>query len=161
MLIIVTRIAARILTGSTYAVLGFDAFRAPGARVGQAAATLATLRRLVPLPEDDEFVVRGNAAAQAVAGTVLALGRAPRLSALVLLGSLVPTTLAGHAFWKIDDPVAGKLQRVQFHKNMAMLGGLLLVLCDATRPRSGVGRMDKTADRLQSAASDCAARHVG
>ena len=37
------RVAARILTGSTYAVLGFDAELAPGARVDQAAPTLAVL----------------------------------------------------------------------------------------------------------------------
>lgn len=140
MLVGVARVAGRILTGSTYAVLGFDAFRAPGARVGQAAGTLAAARKVVPLPADDELVVRGNAAAQAVAGASLALGRAPRLSALLLFGSLAPTTLAGHAFWAIEDPAARKLQRVQFHKNMAMLGGLLLTMCDATSARQAKRR---------------------
>jgi uncharacterized membrane protein YphA (DoxX/SURF4 family) len=51
----------------------------------------------------------------------------PRLSATVLAGSMVPTSLAGHAFWKIDDPVMRKTQRVQFLKNLAMIGGLLAV----------------------------------
>lgn len=137
MRITVLRSVGRLLTGSTYALLGLDAFRAPGARVEQAAGTIAAMRKVVPLPADDELVVRGNAAAQAVAGTALALGRAPRLAALILLGSLVPTTLAGHAFWKIDDPAARKLQRVQFLKNMAMLGGLLFAVCDRTRPAAG------------------------
>ena len=76
------------------------------------------------------MVVRANAAVQVVAGAALALGRAPRLSALVLAGSLVPTTLAGHAYWTIEDPAARKLQRIQFHKNMAMIGGLLLAVLD-------------------------------
>src|ERR1035441_6168536 len=113
------RPAARILTGSTYALLGFDALRAPGARVDQAAPMLAAVRaivplpadeallasapwgpragrvdqaapmraagrEIVPLPADDALVVRGNAAAQVLGGALLALGRAPRLSALVL-----------------------------------------------------------------------------
>jgi uncharacterized membrane protein YphA (DoxX/SURF4 family) len=124
------RTAARILTGSTYAVLGFDALRAPGARVDQAAPTLAALRKVAPLPADDELVVRTNAAVQTVAGTLLASGRLQRISALALAASLVPTTAAGHAFWAVEDPSARKLQRIQFHKNMAMIGGLLFAVCD-------------------------------
>jgi uncharacterized membrane protein YphA (DoxX/SURF4 family) len=124
------RPAARVLTGSTYALLGFDALREPGARVGQAAGVLAAVRTAVPLPADDELVVRANAAVQVVSGTLLALGLAPRLSALALAGSLIPTTLAGHAYWSIEDPAARKLQRIQFHKNMAMIGGLLFAALD-------------------------------
>ena len=124
------RPAARVLTGSTYALLGFDAVRAPGGRVEQAAPVLGAMRKWVPLPEDDELVVRGNAAVQVAAGTLLALGIAPRLSALALAGSLIPTTLAGHAYWTIEDPAARKLQRIQFHKNMAMIGGLLFAALD-------------------------------
>jgi uncharacterized membrane protein YphA (DoxX/SURF4 family) len=124
------RPAARILTGSTYVLLGFDAFRAPGGRVDQAAPVLAKIRKVAPLPADDELVVRGNAAVQVAAGTLLALGIAPRLSALALAGSLIPTTWAGHVYWTIEDPAARKQQRIQFHKNMAMLGGLLFAALD-------------------------------
>jgi uncharacterized membrane protein YphA (DoxX/SURF4 family) len=124
------RPAARFLTGSTYVLLGFDALRAPGGRVDLAAPLLAAIRTKVPLPADDEVVVRANAAVQVVAGAALALGRAPRLSALVLAGSLIPTTLAGHAYWTIEDPAARKMQQIQFHKNMAMIGGLLLAVLD-------------------------------
>jgi len=124
------QIVARLLTGSTYVLLGVDAARAPGARVDQAAPMLAALRRAVPLPVDDELIVRGNGAVQVVGGALLACGRVPRLAALALAGSLVPTTLAGHAFWTVDDPTARKLQRIQFHKNMAMIGGLLFAVAD-------------------------------
>src|SRR4029077_7257763 len=96
------RPVARSFTGSTYVLLGFDALRAPGARVEQAGPLLAAIRKVVPLPDDDELVVRGNAAVQVVFGTMLALGRAQRLSALVLAGSLIPTTLAGHSYWAIE-----------------------------------------------------------
>jgi putative oxidoreductase len=74
--------------------------------------------------------VRGNAAVQVLGGTLLALGRAPRLSALALAGSLIPTTLAGHAYWTIEDPAARKQQRIQFHKNLAMIGGLMFAVLD-------------------------------
>jgi len=124
------RPAARVLTGSTYVLLGFDALREPGGRVDQAAPVLASLRKVAPLPEDDELVVRANAAVMVASGTLLALGIAPRLSALALACSLIPTTLAGHSYWAIEDPAVRKQQRIQFHKNMAMLGGLLLAVID-------------------------------
>ena len=130
------RPAARILTGSTYVLLGFDALRAPGARVDQAGPVLAAIRKGIPLPVDDELVVRANAAVQVLGGALLAAGVAPRLSALALVGSLIPTTLAGHSYWTLEDPDARKLQRIQFHKNMAMIGGLLFAVLDQpeTRP---------------------------
>ncbi|HEY1319156.1 MAG TPA: DoxX family membrane protein [Streptosporangiaceae bacterium] len=128
------RPVARIFTGSTYALLGFDALRAPGARVEQAGPVLAAIRKVVPLP-DDELVVRANAAVQVACGTMLALGRAQRLSALLLAGSLIPTTLAGHSYWTIEDPAARKIQRIQFHKNLAMIGGLLFAVLDEPSPR--------------------------
>jgi putative oxidoreductase len=124
------RFAARMLTGSTYVLLGLDAARAPGGRVDQAAPTLATVRTFIPLPVDDELVVRGNGAVQVLGGALLMLGKAQRLSAVALTGSLIPTTMAGHAFWTTEDPAIRKQQRTQFHKNMAMIGGLLFATLD-------------------------------
>jgi len=136
---------ARVLTGSTYALLGMDAFRTPGKRVNTAGPLLASMRRVAPLPEDDELLVRANAAAMVVAGTSLALGRLPRLSAAALLASMIPTTLAGHAYWTHDDPAARAQQRVQFHKNLAMIGGLLLaVLDDPARARPAIAEKTET-----------------
>jgi len=126
----VVRLIARALTGSTYAVLGLDAVRTPGARVGMAGPTLAAMRRVLPLPVEDEILVRGNAAVQAAAGSLLAVGVAPRAAALVLVGSLVPTTIAGHAFWSVGEQPARTMQRVQFQKNLAMIGGLLFTALD-------------------------------
>ena len=127
------RPAARIITGSTYVLLGFDALRAPGARVEQAGPVLAAVRKAVPLPEDDELVVRANAAVQVLCGALLMAGRAPRLASLALAGSLIPTTLAGHSYWTIEDPDVRKIQRIQFHKNLAMIGGLLFAALDEPR----------------------------
>ncbi len=124
------RPAARVLTGSTYVLLGYDALREPGGRVDLASPVLAAIRSAVPLPEDDELLVRANAAVQVTAGALLALGKAQRLSALALAVSLVPTTLAGHPYWTIEDPVDRKLQRIHFHKNMALIGGLLFAALD-------------------------------
>lgn len=124
---------ARVVTGSTYLVLGLDVLRDVGARPEVAAKSLAAIRRVVPLPPDDASVVRANAAVQVGAGAMLAVGVLPRLSAVALVGSLVPTTLAGHAFWAVEDPVARKQQQVQFVKNVAMLGGLLYAVAGGPR----------------------------
>ena len=121
---------ARLMTGSVYLLLGLDAVRAPGGRVTMAGPTLAGIRRVVPLPEDDELLVRTNAAVQVGAGATFALGVLPRLSALALAASMVPTTVAGHAWWTVEDPAARTMQRVQFAKNVAMVGGLLLAVAD-------------------------------
>jgi putative oxidoreductase len=127
------RPAARIVTGSTYVLLGFDALRAPGARVEQAGPVLAAVRKAVPLPEDDELVVRANAAVQVLCGALLMAGRVPRLASLALAGSLIPTTLAGNSYWTIEDPDVRKIQRIQFHKNLAMIGGLIFSALDEPR----------------------------
>jgi len=119
------RPAARLLTGSTYAVLGFGVLQEPGPGAEEAAALMAAIRKEVRLPVTDEQVVRVNGALQTACGLLLALGKVPRLSALVLAGSMIPTTLAAHRFWTEPDPAVRKQQEVQFYKNMAMIGGLL------------------------------------
>jgi uncharacterized membrane protein YphA (DoxX/SURF4 family) len=124
------RPAARVLTGSTYILLGLDAVRAPGKRVELAGPVLAAIRSRVPLPGDDELLVQVNAGTQVAAGTMLALGVAPRLAAAVLAASLVPTTLAGHPYWTVQDPAERAQQRIHFHKNLALIGGLLLAVLD-------------------------------
>jgi putative oxidoreductase len=124
------RVVARILTGSTYVVLGAEALLTPGKRPEIAGETLAAIRTVVPLPENDTLLVRTNAAVMVGGGALLALGRVPRLAALALAASLVPTTAAAHQYWTIDDPAARAQQKIHFWKNASLLGGLLLVVFD-------------------------------
>ena len=118
---------SRALTGIPYVILGYGAATAPGPRVDAAAAMLAPVRGAVPIPVDDEAVVRLNGAAQVVAGGMLTAGIYPRAAASVLLASLVPTTVAGHAYWKHEEPQMRAMQQIQFLKNVAMAGGLLAI----------------------------------
>ena len=60
-------------------------------------------------------------------GAALTLDKLPRLAALGLIASTIPTTLAGHPFWNFDG-AERKAQEIQFLKNAALVGGLLLVL---------------------------------
>jgi putative oxidoreductase len=112
------RRTAQALLGVMFMKLGFDAARSPGHRA-ELAANLG-----VPNPE---LAVRGNGAAMVAGGAALVLNKLPRLAALGLLTSMVPTTLAGHAYWE-KEGAERKAQEIQFYKNLGLIGGLLLVL---------------------------------
>lgn len=83
-----------------------------------------------PIPDDVATLVRINGAAQVVGGLMLATGRMPRLSSLLLAATLAPTTAAGHAFWRESDPATKANQQVHFFKNISMAGGLLMAGID-------------------------------
>ena len=122
-----SRVVARPLIAGMFVYGGLDAFRNPGGKVPRAERVAPDVAALVGIDADTEQLVQFNGAVQVVAGTTLALGILPRLSALALAGSLVPTTLAGHPFWEEEDDAARAQQTVQFLKNAAMFGALLLV----------------------------------
>lgn len=98
---------------------GAEAFLQPGGRVRTVAESgLSNPRTAVEL----------NGAVMVVGGTMLALDIAPKLAAAMLVGSLAPTTIIGHAFWREDNETVRKTQLTQFLKNLGLMGGLLLVL---------------------------------
>ncbi|MGI8888533.1 MAG: DoxX family protein [Nocardioidaceae bacterium] len=84
----------------------------------------------LPVSLDNKQLVQANALIQIVGGAMLATGRAPRMSALALAGSLVPTTFARHRFWEETDSQQRVDQRVHFLKNVSIAGGLLLAGVD-------------------------------
>ena len=113
--------------------------RVPGARpVVEKIADVADKQLPVQLPHDVEQWVKADAAVKVAAGALFGLGRLPRLSALVLAGSVVPTTLAGHRFWEHTDPTERFGQISNFLKNAGLLGGLLLAAVD-TEGKPSVG----------------------
>jgi putative oxidoreductase len=122
---------------------GLDAIRHPESKVKAAEAVTRPLSSTFDfVPDDPVVLIRVNGVVQVAAGTLLALGKLPRLASLVLAGSLVPTTYAGHQFWnEVDDEVRAA-QQGQFLKNLAVLGGLLSVAIGrptSQRTRSGRG----------------------
>lgn len=86
---------------------------------------------------EPRVLVQTNAAVMGLGGAGLALGVAPRLSALALAGALVPTTLAAHRFWEKEDARARMSSRNSFLSNAAIVGGLLAVAGtkDTKRPK--------------------------
>src|SRR6185312_14118345 len=91
------------------------------------------------VPRDPVTLVRIDAAVKIGAGLALASGKAPRLAAGLLLGSLIPTTLSTHSFWTIKDP-GERQQQIQFVKNASLAGGLLLAVSDTAGKPSAAWR---------------------
>ncbi len=134
----VVRRIARPLLSAMFISGGIDALRHAPQMAPVAEPVAPPIARRVPyLPEDPETLVKINGAVQVGAGLMFALGRFPRLSAALLAGSLVPTTLAGHRFWEEEDATRRAQQRIHFFKNLSMLGGLMLAAVD-TEGRPGL-----------------------
>jgi putative oxidoreductase len=90
----------------------------------------------LPLPTETRAMVQFNGAVQ-VAGGLMLLTPLRRIGAVAVAGSLVPTTIAGHAFWTVQDPAERAAQRIQFMKNMGLMGGAILAALD-TEGRPGI-----------------------
>jgi uncharacterized membrane protein YphA (DoxX/SURF4 family) len=123
------------MLATIFVVQGWAALRGPAKLAGRARGVTDRLEPAIKavhprLPTEAEKLVRVNGAVQVVGGVLLATGHARRPAALLLAGSLVPTTLAGHAFWAVEDPQERTAQRIQFMKNLGLLGGLLLAAVD-------------------------------
>lgn len=143
----VVRRLARPMLASMFVTDGLDALRHPGGRAQAAAPFLESVAQPLGLPNDPELLVRVNGAAMLGAGAMLGLGRMPRLSALVLAVTMVPTTYVGHAFWGVEDREARVAQRTQFLKNLSMIGGLLVAAVD-TEGKPGVAWRARRAAEL-------------
>ncbi|PZR84323.1 MAG: DoxX family protein [Candidatus Aeolococcus gillhamiae] len=148
-----TRRLARPMLASVFIASGIDTLRNPGPRAEMAEPVTTKLASSLPLPDDTEQLVKLNAGVQVVAGTLLAIGRFPRLAAAALAGSLVPTTYAGHRFWEEEEAADKSRQRVQFLKNLGLLGGLILAAFDHDGAPSLGWRARRAAHRVAEGAS--------
>lgn len=79
----------------------------------------------VPLPD---LAVVGTGVQLAVGGVMLLLGWYVWVGALVLIAFMVPVALIMHNFWAVKDQQMRMMEMVQFTKNIAIAGALLVVL---------------------------------
>jgi putative oxidoreductase len=148
------------MVASIFVIQGFDTFRHPEKVAPRAEPVVRPLAdRFTVVQAKTEDAVRLNGAVQMAAGTLLALGRFPRLSALALAATLVPTTAAGHRFWEAEEDADRTQQRIHFLKNLSMFGGLLITAADtsgqpslAWRTRHGARAAGREAGRTAQAA---------
>lgn len=124
------RAASRAMLAGVFIGAGIHHVKAPEGFATDATEKLLKTAGLagnssVPSPK---LLVQVDGGLMVAAGAALALGLCPKIAAATLAGALVPTTLAGHAFWEETDPMAKMGQQTQFMKNTALIGGLLAVV---------------------------------
>ncbi|GAA3555309.1 hypothetical protein GCM10022197_08070 [Microlunatus spumicola] len=176
------RAAYRTMLASYFISSGVKAVRNP-APLAPLAEPLAD--KLVPfvkkyapsevagyVPEDPKTLVRLNGALQIAGGLALATGRGRRVGALLLAGSLIPSTLAKYPFWSQSGEEAAA-SRSHFAKNVSILGGVLLASRDtegkpgiAWRAQAGGHAIAKSTSRTtkkltHSGAGDKLAKQAG
>ena len=150
---------ARPMLASSFIYGGIDTLRNPQSRVPGARPVVeqitaqADKQLPVQVPRDVEQWVRIDAGVKVGAGTLLAAGKLPRISAVLLAASTVPTTLAGHRFWEHEDPKERFGQLAHFLKNLGLLGGLLIAAVD-TEGRPSVGWRARRAAAKAAAATE-------
>lgn len=119
------------MLASMFLLGGYNAVKNAKVMAPKAQPLADQIGSLAPsLPLSAANLVRLNGIVHLTAGAALASGRVPRIAALVLAGTLVPTTVQGHQFWKETDPGVRANQQVHFFKNVSMLGGLLMATLD-------------------------------
>lgn len=138
------------MLASMFVMGGYSALRNPQAHVRMAGPVTEKLSEgadQATSPKtaspDEKQLVLINGAAQLVGGLALATNRFPRLASLVLAGSLIPTTAAGHRFWEETDKTQRANQQIHFFKNVSMLGGLLIAAVDTEGKPSVAWRTSK------------------
>lgn len=129
------RTIARTLLAGIFIVGGWDCLQHPKPKTDAAEEVGVPIAEKVGLPTDPLDLVKINGAVQFGGGILLALGWMPRLAALALGATLVPTTVSAHRFWEIKDTGERKAQMMHAFKNASILGGLVMAALDhGSRP---------------------------
>lgn len=142
----IVRRLARPLLAAPVLQSGLDAVRHPGPRAELAGPLLARVSEPLKLPSDPVLVVRGAGALTVIAGSLLALGKLPRLSALAIVAA-APVVQGTQPFWKEKDPQLRRTQKDAALRNLGVLGGALLAAVD-TEGRPGVAWRSRRAAHL-------------
>jgi len=79
----------------------------------------------VPLPT---LAVLGTGVLLGLGRLSILVGYMPTLGVALIVIFLLPTTLMMHNFWTIEDPMARMGDQINFMKNMALMGAMLMLL---------------------------------
>jgi putative oxidoreductase len=109
----------RILFGGYFAYNGFNNLIMLDMMSGYAKS------KGTPMPK---LSVAFSALLLIVGGVSVLLDILPSLGLAALVLFLVPVTIIIHPFWKIQDPAAKMGEMINFAKNLALLGAVLMML---------------------------------
>lgn len=155
------RTIARTLLAGIFIFGGWGALQKPKEMKGAAEEAGTPIAEKTGLPTDPVELVKINGAVQLGGGILLMTGLFPRLAALALAGTLVPTTMGAHRFWDIEDPAERQAQMIHALKNGSILGGLILAALDHGGRPSVFWTAGKAAERTSEAVSGAVERVTG
>ncbi|WP_018180712.1 DoxX family protein [Jongsikchunia kroppenstedtii] len=152
---------ARPLLASVFIHSGYRALVNPAPTARAAEPLLSTADPVVeavadsvpgvsPEQVDARTLARLYGGVQLGAALLLATGRVPRTTSLILAGSMIPAAIT-HAFWLESDPQRRQQQTTQFLKDLSLTGGLIIAGFDTEGQPGTVWRAKRAARRLQSA----------
>ncbi len=115
---------------------GIDRLRSPEAAAASISPLLAQARKRIDVPVEAATVAKATGAAQVAAGSLLAIGRFPRISATILVGTYLLDTVGETISAEKATSKAEKRERLERTLvRTSMLGGALLASVDtAGRP---------------------------
>jgi putative oxidoreductase len=82
------------------------------------------------------FLVPASGVLAGLGALSVLLGFYARIGAALIALFLIPVTIRMHNFWAHDDPMMKRTHEVMFWKNLALLGGALMIVYFGSGPLS-------------------------
>lgn len=115
---IIAFLLGRIIFGGYFLMSGWNHFKHLEGTSQYAAA------KGIPMPK---LAVIVSGLLLLFGGMGVLLGLYAREALLLLVLFFIPITFKMHDFWTIDDPTQKMIQQINFTKNMALLGAILIL----------------------------------
>jgi putative oxidoreductase len=110
-------LVGRILLGSIFVLSGFQKL------MGYSGVVASIAGKGLPMPE---VLAVLTVAIELGAALLLVVGWKARWAALLIFLFIIPVSLVFHNFWTMEGAQAA-MNRIQFLKNVAIMGGMLMV----------------------------------
>jgi uncharacterized membrane protein YphA (DoxX/SURF4 family) len=111
-------LVGRIIVGLYFLYAGYNHFKNLGFMSGYVAS------KGIPAPK---LAVAGTGVLLLAGGASVLLGAYPTVGIALLVIFLLGVSFTMHAFWKVADPQQRMGEQVNFSKNIALLGALLII----------------------------------
>lgn len=112
-------VLGRVLLGGYFIKNGYNHFKNVGILAGYAQS------KGVPMAKQAVLL---TGLMMTLGGLGILLGVYVQASVLLLALFLLVTTFQMHQYWKVSDPMARMGEHINFYKNLALLGSLLMLL---------------------------------
>ena len=149
------RFLARPMLAAGYISNGVDRLRRPEAAAASIGPLLNMARKQIDVPIDAPTLARATGAAQVAAGSLLAIGRFPRVSATILVGTYLLDTVGERI--AADKTTSKDDKRARTERTLirtSMLGGALLASVDTAGKPGLWWRTQHAAEDLWSSVED-------